>query len=41
MFHNKPDDHTTLNGSTKIEENENRRFLHLPSQGIVFLALFE
>lgn len=41
MFHNKPDGHTTLNGGAKIEEKQNRNFLHLPSQGIVFLATFE
>lgn len=40
MFHIKPDGHTTLSGGTKIEEKESS-FLHLPSQGIVFLAPFE
>lgn len=41
MFPNKPDGHTTLNGGAKIEENENRSFLHLPSQGIAFTAPFD
>lgn len=41
MFPNKPDGHTTLNGGAEIEENENRSFLHLSSQGIVFTAPFD
>lgn len=41
MFPNKPDGHTTLNGGAKIEENENRSFLHLPSPGIAFTAPFD